>query len=98
MKSFTSLFVILLTILSSCSKDESINPPQTIVDHSWAPLNRTTSNINLVEEDIINVETNFVELDFYRNTAYTCGFSGNYTFWYESSQLAAKQRAQQNKK
>ncbi|WP_459209799.1 ABC-F family ATP-binding cassette domain-containing protein [Aquimarina rhabdastrellae] len=25
-------------------------------------------------------------------------YSGNYTFWYESSQLAAKQRAQQNKK
>ena len=25
-------------------------------------------------------------------------FSGNYTFWYESSQLAARQRAQQNKK
>ncbi len=25
-------------------------------------------------------------------------FSGNYTFWYESSQLAAKQRAQANKK
>ena len=25
-------------------------------------------------------------------------YSGNYTFWYQSSQLAAKQRAQQNKK
>jgi len=25
-------------------------------------------------------------------------FAGNYTFWYESSQLAARQRAQQNKK
>jgi len=25
-------------------------------------------------------------------------FSGNYTFWYESSQLAAKQRVQQIKK
>jgi ATPase subunit of ABC transporter with duplicated ATPase domains len=25
-------------------------------------------------------------------------FSGNYTFWYESSQLAARQKAQQNKK
>jgi ATPase subunit of ABC transporter with duplicated ATPase domains len=25
-------------------------------------------------------------------------FTGNYTFWYESSQLASKQRAQQNKK
>ena len=25
-------------------------------------------------------------------------FSGNYTFWYESSQLASRQRAQQNKK
>src|SRR5690606_29964158 len=25
-------------------------------------------------------------------------YSGNYTFWYESSQLAARQRSQQNKK
>ena len=25
-------------------------------------------------------------------------YSGNYTFWYESSQLAARQKAQQNKK
>jgi len=34
------------------------------------------------------------DLDFSKLNLY----SGNYTFWYESSQLAAKQRAQQNKK
>jgi len=38
--------------------------------------------------------TNISDIDFGKMNQY----SGNYTFWYESSQLAAKQRAQQNKK
>lgn len=38
--------------------------------------------------------THISDIDFGKITH----FSGNYTFWYESSQLAAKQRAQQNKK
>ena len=38
--------------------------------------------------------THISDIDFNKITHY----SGNYTFWYESSQLAAKQRAQQNKK
>jgi ATPase subunit of ABC transporter with duplicated ATPase domains len=38
--------------------------------------------------------TNISDIDFGKINQY----SGNYTFWYESSQLAAKQRAQQNKK
>lgn len=38
--------------------------------------------------------THISDIDFSKITHY----SGNYTFWYESSQLAAKQRAQQNKK
>lgn len=38
--------------------------------------------------------THISDIDFGKITHYT----GNYTFWYESSQLAAKQRAQQNKK
>jgi len=80
MNRYMTILVILLTILSSCSKDESNDPPQNSVDHSWAPVNRTTSNINLVEEDVLNVQTNSIELDFYRNTAYSCGFSGFYTF------------------
>lgn len=81
MKRITSLFIIFLTIISSCSKDEgSIGPSPIIPDHSWAPLNRTTSSIYLAAEDSIIIDTNSVELDFYRNTAYTCGFSGNYTF------------------
>lgn len=38
--------------------------------------------------------THISDIDFGKITH----FSGNYTFWYESSQLAARQRAQQNKK
>lgn len=38
--------------------------------------------------------THIADLDFGKLNLY----SGNYTFWYQSSQLAAKQRAQQNKK
>ncbi len=38
--------------------------------------------------------TNIADIDFGKINLY----SGNYTFWYESSQLAARQRAQQNRK
>ena len=41
-----------------------------------------------------SVCTHVSDIDFSKINHY----SGNYTFWYESSQLAAKQRAQQNKK
>ncbi|MFM7729618.1 MAG: ABC-F family ATP-binding cassette domain-containing protein, partial [Flavobacteriales bacterium] len=38
--------------------------------------------------------THIVDIDFSKVQLYT----GNYTFWYESSQLASRQRADQNKK
>ncbi|MEO9892937.1 ATP-binding cassette domain-containing protein [Aurantibacter sp.] len=38
--------------------------------------------------------THIADIDFGKMNLY----SGNYTFWYESSQLASRQRAQQNKK
>ena len=38
--------------------------------------------------------THIADIDFGKINLY----SGNYTFWYESSQLAARQRAQQNRK
>jgi len=41
-----------------------------------------------------SVCTHISDIDFGKITHY----SGNYTFWYQSSQLAARQRAQQNKK
>jgi ATPase subunit of ABC transporter with duplicated ATPase domains len=40
------------------------------------------------------VSTHIVDIDFGKIRIY----SGNYTFWYESSQLAAKQKSDQNKK
>lgn len=41
-----------------------------------------------------SVSTHIVDIDFGKIKIY----SGNYTFWYESSQLALKQRSDQNKK
>lgn len=41
-----------------------------------------------------HVCTHIVDIDFGKMSIYT----GNYSFWYESSQLALKQRADQNKK
>ncbi len=41
-----------------------------------------------------SVCTHVVDIDFGKMTIYT----GNYSFWYESSQLALKQRSEQNKK
>ncbi len=41
-----------------------------------------------------NVCTNIVDIDYHKIRE----FSGNYTFWYESSQLALRQQAMQNKK
>lgn len=41
-----------------------------------------------------NVCTNIVDIDFSKIQMFT----GNYTFWYESSQLALRQQQQQNKK
>ncbi|MCK5824687.1 MAG: ATP-binding cassette domain-containing protein [Ichthyobacteriaceae bacterium] len=40
------------------------------------------------------VTTHIVDIDFAKLNS----FSGNYTFWYESSQLALRQQSQQNKK
>jgi len=40
------------------------------------------------------VTTNVVDIDFAKLNLFT----GNYTFWYESSQLATRQRSQQDKK
>lgn len=41
-----------------------------------------------------SVSTHIVDIDFGKINI----FSGNYSFWYESSQLALRQKAQQNKK
>ena len=47
-----------------------------------AQVDRTTDQITLVETRTLslNVNTSW-EVNFYRNEAYTCGLSGNYTFF-----------------
>ncbi|MDG1937372.1 MAG: hypothetical protein P8I62_00720 [Pseudomonadales bacterium] len=44
------------------------------------PVERSLDDIFLAEEETISLGPSTLDLDFYRNTAYTCGFSGNYTF------------------
>ena len=60
MNRYICILVILLTIFGSCSKDESveIELPKNTIDHSWAPLTRTTSNITLAEEDNLSFQSN----------------------------------------
>lgn len=85
------------------------NPDILILDEPTNDLDAET--INWLEEFLINfknlvivvshdrhfldtVATHIVDIDFGKINIY----SGNYSFWYESSQLAAKQKTDQNKK
>ncbi|WP_431161772.1 ABC-F family ATP-binding cassette domain-containing protein [Flagellimonas beolgyonensis] len=85
------------------------NPDVLIMDEPTNDLDYET--INWLENFLANYEntvivvshdrhfldavcTHVADIDFGKINL----FSGNYTFWYESSQLAARQRAQQNKK
>ena len=85
------------------------NPDVLIMDEPTNDLNYET--IQWLEEFLANYDhtvivvshdrhfldsvcTHISDIDFGKINHY----SGNYTFWYESSQLAARQRAQQNKK
>ncbi len=85
------------------------NPDVLIMDEPTNDLDYET--INWLENFIANYEncvivvshdrhfldsvcTHISDIDFGKINHY----SGNYTFWYESSQLAARQRSQQNKK
>jgi hypothetical protein len=43
-------------------------------------VSRTTDQIELVESRTVSVFGSSWELNFYRNEAYSCGLSGNYTF------------------
>ncbi len=85
------------------------NPDVLVMDEPTNDLDYET--INWLENFLANYEntvivvshdrhfldavcTHIADIDFGKINL----FSGNYTFWYESSQLAARQRAQQNKK
>jgi ATPase subunit of ABC transporter with duplicated ATPase domains len=66
---------------------------------SWLEnfLSRFQNTVIVVSHDrhfLDAVCTHMVDIDFKRIQL----FSGNYTFWYESSQLALRQKSQQNKK
>ncbi len=64
------------------------------LEHFLANYDNTVIVVSHDRHFLDAVCTHISDIDFGKITHY----SGNYTFWYESSQLAARQRAQQNKK
>jgi ATPase subunit of ABC transporter with duplicated ATPase domains len=64
------------------------------LEHFLANFENTVIVVSHDRHFLDAVCTHISDIDFGKINHY----SGNYTFWYESSQLAAKQRAQQNKK
>lgn len=64
------------------------------LEHFLANYDNTVIVVSHDRHFLDAVCTHISDIDFGKINHY----SGNYTFWYESSQLAAKQRAQQNKK
>ena len=64
------------------------------LEHFLANYDNTVIVVSHDRHFLDAVCTHISDIDFGKITHY----SGNYTFWYESSQLAARQRSQQNKK
>ncbi|MEA1787370.1 ABC-F family ATP-binding cassette domain-containing protein [Arenibacter sp. GZD96] len=64
------------------------------LEHFLAHYENTVIVVSHDRHFLDSVCTHIGDIDFGKLNLY----SGNYTFWYESSQLAARQRAQQNKK
>ena len=67
--------------------------PLTFMNNSGTAIKELIDYFKIDAKDVF-VFHDDMDIDFGKITHYT----GNYTFWYESSQLALKQRAQQNKK
>jgi len=65
-----------------------------MVEHFLANYENTVIVVSHDRHFLDAVCTNIADIDFGKINQY----SGNYTFWYESSQLAARQRQQANKK
>ena len=64
------------------------------LEHFLANYDNTVIVVSHDRHFLDAVCTSIADIDFGKINV----FSGNYTFWYQSSQLAARQRAQQNKK
>ncbi len=64
------------------------------LEHFLANYDNTVIVVSHDRHFLDAVCTSIADIDFGKINVY----SGNYTFWYQSSQLAARQRAQQNKK
>lgn len=83
--SFGVLRVMVTTIVVFTTGCSSPSEPvdkisDTGVETSNLIVDRSTDQIRLVESRTIEFNGNSWVLNFYRNEAYTCGLSGNYTF------------------
>ncbi len=80
-------------LLDEPTNDLDVNTIMWLENH----LANSDTTILVVSHDrhfLDSVSTHIIDIDYSEINL----FSGNYTFWYESSQLAARQQANQNKK
>ena len=66
---------------SGAGGEQSVSVDVEITPAPDLTVSRTTYQITLVESRTITMGVNSWVLNFYRNEAYTCGLSGNYTFF-----------------
>ena len=62
------------------TREQAQKTPALTNATAWVPVKRTTKKIVRIEQDVMKYGKDSWKLDFYRNTAYKCGLSGNYTF------------------
>jgi len=60
--------------------EKLLYPPIKYTLKDWIPVKRTTEKIVRVDQTVIKDKHGSWKFDFYRNYAYKCGLSGNYTF------------------
>ena len=72
-KAHRALFLTLLAV-AGCTRDDTDAASQRLL------VNRDTDQITLEDTRTVEWGNNSFVLNFYRNKAYTCGLSGDYTF------------------
>ncbi|MHC4742142.1 MAG: hypothetical protein ACYS8Z_09535 [Planctomycetota bacterium] len=73
-------FVVGQTVAQAGEKEQVQKVTTPAESKAWVPVKRATKKIALVEKGVMKYKKDAWKLDFYRNNAYKCGLSGNYTF------------------
>jgi hypothetical protein len=72
--------IMMLVVVTSCSKDEIPEPLNQYLTADYIPVNRTITGIELAQQGNVTYDNVTYNTDFYRNLSYDAGIEGKYTF------------------